>query len=133
MVVKGAPVWMARGRGSTQGAGVCVRAHSGGNASDREFCKINAPARTPRGKERGKTRRIWSDGFGHHFDEPPFVPLLTLNVRQLISPPPQLLCATQGLADYQAKLSNAKDDYERASAQIGIEVCSAMNHALGNV
>mmetsp|Transcript_22906 Transcript_22906/g.56761 ORF Transcript_22906/g.56761 Transcript_22906/m.56761 type:complete len:94 (+) Transcript_22906:827-1108(+) len=63
----------------------------------------------------------------------PFVPLLTLNVRQLISPPPQLLCATQGLADYQAKLSNAKDDYERASAQIGIEVCSAMNHALGNV
>uniref|UniRef100_A0A7S0SFW2 ATP synthase F1 complex delta/epsilon subunit N-terminal domain-containing protein n=1 Tax=Mantoniella antarctica TaxID=81844 RepID=A0A7S0SFW2_9CHLO len=39
----------------------------------------------------------------------------------------------KGLADYQAKLSNAKDDYERASAQIGIEVCSAMNHALGNV
>lgn len=39
---------------------------------------------------------------------------------------------SQGLADYQAKLSNAKDDYEKASAQIGIEVTSAMNSALGN-
>jgi hypothetical protein len=38
----------------------------------------------------------------------------------------------KGLADYQAKLVNAKDDYEKASAQIGIEVCGAMNSALGN-
>lgn len=38
----------------------------------------------------------------------------------------------KGLADYQAKLSNAKDDYEKAAAQIGIEVCGAMNSALGN-
>ena len=38
----------------------------------------------------------------------------------------------KGLADYQAKLQNAKDDYEKASAQIGIEVCGAMNSALGN-
>ena len=37
----------------------------------------------------------------------------------------------QGLADYQAKLVNAKDDYEKAAAQVGIEVCSAMNAALG--
>ena len=37
----------------------------------------------------------------------------------------------QGLADYQAKLMNAKDDYEKAAAQVGIEVCSAMNAALG--
>lgn len=37
----------------------------------------------------------------------------------------------QGLADYQAKLINAKDDYEKAAAQVGIEVCSAMNSALG--
>lgn len=36
----------------------------------------------------------------------------------------------QGLAEYQGKLVNAKDDYERAAAQIGIEVCSAMNAAL---
>ena len=46
-----------------------------------------------------------------------------------------LLClhvtASQGLADYQAKLMNAKDDYEKAAAQVGIEVCSAMNSALG--
>ena len=41
-----------------------------------------------------------------------------------------LACA-QGLADYQAKLMNAKDDYEKAAAQVGIEVCSAMNSALG--
>ena len=39
--------------------------------------------------------------------------------------------ASQGLADYQAKLMNAKDDYEKAAAQVGIEVCSAMNSALG--
>ncbi len=39
--------------------------------------------------------------------------------------------AAQGLADYQAKLMNAKDDYEKAAAQVGIEVCSAMNSALG--
>jgi len=38
----------------------------------------------------------------------------------------------KGLADYTAKLVNAKDDYEKASAQIGIEVCGAMNAALGN-
>ena len=38
----------------------------------------------------------------------------------------------KGLADYTAKLVNAKDDYEKASAQIGIEVCGAMNSALGN-
>ena len=37
----------------------------------------------------------------------------------------------QGLADYQAKLVNAKDDYERAAAQVGIEVTSAMIAALG--
>lgn len=37
----------------------------------------------------------------------------------------------KGLADYQAKLVNAKDDYEKAAAQIGIEVCGAMNSALG--
>jgi F-type H+-transporting ATPase subunit delta len=35
------------------------------------------------------------------------------------------------LADYQAKLMSAKDDYEKAAAQVGIEVCSAMNAALG--
>lgn len=37
----------------------------------------------------------------------------------------------QGLADYQSKLVNAKDDYDKAAAQVGIEVCSAMNAALG--
>jgi len=37
----------------------------------------------------------------------------------------------QGLADYQSKLVNAKDDYEKAVAQAGVEVCSAMNSALG--
>jgi F-type H+-transporting ATPase subunit delta len=39
----------------------------------------------------------------------------------------------KGLADFQAKLSNAKDDYEKASAQIGIEVCGAMNSALSGI
>jgi len=37
----------------------------------------------------------------------------------------------QGLADYQQKLVNAKDDHEKAAAQVGIEVTSAMNAALG--
>ena len=37
----------------------------------------------------------------------------------------------KGLADYQAKLVNAKDDYEKASAQIGIEV-RRHEPALGN-
>ena len=36
----------------------------------------------------------------------------------------------KGLADFNNKLVNAKDDYEKAAAQIGIEVCGAMNHAL---
>ena len=36
----------------------------------------------------------------------------------------------KGLADYQAKLQNAKDDYEKASAQIGIEVTQAMESAV---
>jgi len=35
------------------------------------------------------------------------------------------------LADYNNKLINAKDDYEKAAAQIGVEVTSAMNAALG--
>ena len=33
----------------------------------------------------------------------------------------------KGLADFNNKLVNAKDDYEKAAAQIGIEVCGAMN------
>lgn len=38
-----------------------------------------------------------------------------------------------GLADYTAKLASAqgKDDYEAAAAQVGVEVYSAMNAALG--
>jgi|TARA_B110000483_G_scaffold155775_1_gene185080 F-type H+-transporting ATPase subunit delta len=36
----------------------------------------------------------------------------------------------KALADYQAKLVNAKDDYEKASAQIGIEVTQAMESAV---
>lgn len=36
----------------------------------------------------------------------------------------------QSLADYTSKLISAKDDYEKAQAQIGIEVASAMNAAL---
>ena len=36
----------------------------------------------------------------------------------------------KALADYQAKLVNAKDDYEKASAQIGIEVTQAMEIAV---
>lgn len=38
-----------------------------------------------------------------------------------------------GLADYTAKLAAAtgKDDYEAAAAQVGVEVYSAMNSALG--
>ena len=47
-------------------------------------------------------------------------------------PPSHLFVSrTQSLADFQAKLVNAKDDYERAAAQIGIEVTSAMAAALG--
>mmetsp|Transcript_32191 Transcript_32191/g.44658 ORF Transcript_32191/g.44658 Transcript_32191/m.44658 type:complete len:208 (-) Transcript_32191:335-958(-) len=38
----------------------------------------------------------------------------------------------ESLAEYNNKLINAKDDYEKAAAQIGIEVCSAMNAAVGN-
>eukprot|EP00976_Prorocentrum_cordatum_P003751 73357-Prorocentrum_minimum.AAC.6 len=34
------------------------------------------------------------------------------------------------LAEYNNKLINAKDDYEKAAAQIGVEVTSAMNAAL---
>jgi len=37
----------------------------------------------------------------------------------------------QSLAAYNTALVNAKDDYEKAAAQIGIEVASAMNSALG--
>jgi len=40
------------------------------------------------------------------------------------------VAVNKSLADFQAKLGNAKDDYEKASAQIGIDVCSAMNFAL---
>lgn len=36
------------------------------------------------------------------------------------------------LADYTAKVSSATDDYERAVAQVGVDVYSAMNSALGN-
>lgn len=36
----------------------------------------------------------------------------------------------KALADYQAKLVNAKDDYEKAAAQIGIEVTQAMESAV---
>ena len=36
----------------------------------------------------------------------------------------------KALADYQAKLVNAKDDYEKAAAQIGIEVTQAMDSAV---
>jgi F-type H+-transporting ATPase subunit delta len=41
---------------------------------------------------------------------------------------PQLV--KDALADYNAKLINAKDDYEKAAAQIGVEVANAMNYAL---
>jgi len=37
----------------------------------------------------------------------------------------------KGLAEYQSKLVNAKDDYEKAAAQVGVEVCGAMASALG--
>jgi len=37
----------------------------------------------------------------------------------------------KGLAEYQSKLVNAKDDYEKAAAQIGVEVTGAMASALG--
>jgi len=36
----------------------------------------------------------------------------------------------QGLAEYQSKASTANDDYERAVAQVGVEVYSAMQSAL---
>mmetsp|Transcript_11896 Transcript_11896/g.51224 ORF Transcript_11896/g.51224 Transcript_11896/m.51224 type:complete len:215 (+) Transcript_11896:73-717(+) len=36
----------------------------------------------------------------------------------------------KALADYQAKLVNAKDDYEKAAAQIGIDVTQAMDSAV---
>ena len=36
----------------------------------------------------------------------------------------------KALADYQAKLVNAKDDYEKASAQIGIAVTRARESAV---
>lgn len=36
------------------------------------------------------------------------------------------------LNEYNTALVNAKDDYEKAAAQIGIEVTSAMSSALGN-
>jgi F-type H+-transporting ATPase subunit delta len=34
------------------------------------------------------------------------------------------------LAEHQAKFTNAKDDFEKANAQIGIDVCNAMVAAL---
>lgn len=37
----------------------------------------------------------------------------------------------KGLAEYQSKLVNAKDDYEKAAAQVGVEVTGAMASALG--
>ena len=36
----------------------------------------------------------------------------------------------KGLAEHQAKFTNAKDDFEKANAQIGIDVCNAMVAAL---
>ena len=36
----------------------------------------------------------------------------------------------KGLAEHQSKFASAKDDYEKAQAQIGIDVCGAMVAAL---
>ena len=36
----------------------------------------------------------------------------------------------QGLAEYTSKASSAADDYERAAAQVGVEVYSAMQSAI---
>ena len=36
----------------------------------------------------------------------------------------------KGLAEHQSKFASAKDDYEKAQAQIGIDVCGAVAAAL---
>jgi F-type H+-transporting ATPase subunit delta len=36
----------------------------------------------------------------------------------------------KGLAEHQANFTSAKDDFEKANAQIGIDVCTAMVAAL---